>query len=429
MLKEHLQLIRAPRKLPESTLAVVSGWAVVLEGTPPKPPTGQQLYLAPNLRAAVEALRLEGRLEIMASADSPQCPVVLVSISDSELDPVVGRLRDYDVSSGTLVQVNLGAFATTPRSFVQPNPLLPPQEALVGRAVTEVATSSLKNITETIERLSSLRTRRAGTDEGRQASNLVEELFVGACAAKHCVEQVAPIVYGKHPQSSVVCRIVGQGNPKDTVILGCHLDSVAWFSRAPGADDDASGVAAMVEAIRAVTAHDLRFCKSIEFHAYAAEERKLDGSDCIVWHCSRNHEQKYKRPDPKRVAAMIQADMVGFQSDRGLPVIWLHDDLCGRGDNVDSDLTVFLAELARRHLCGVAEVAIGASENFWGWSDHLSWRQRGVPTAFLSEDPRHHNTSLHTAKDTLERLNALDLTAACSGLFVAAAGHIGGVCS
>jgi bacterial leucyl aminopeptidase len=47
-------------------------------------------------------------------------------------------------------------------------------------------------------------------------------------------------------QPSIIARIEGDGTAKDIVILSAHIDSVnqwnPWFGRAPGADDDGSGI-------------------------------------------------------------------------------------------------------------------------------------------------------------------------------------------
>ena len=306
------------------------------------------------------------------------------------------------------------------------------QVDLIARAVTDATSPPSQNtIRDTIRQLSSLYTRKVGTRDGEKASQLVQDLFIDAGAGQYFVEQVAPVVaypYGKPfiPQSSVVCSIPGTPGCEETVILGCHLDSSAGRKdRAPGADDDASGVAAIVVAIKAIATHRIRFRRSIEFHAYAAEERQLHGSKCVVHMgttgCGKKPGQKYSAPNVDGIAAMIQADMVGFQGERGLlPTIFFYNQ------GVDLDLTEFLVRLSRCYLSGVAQVAHVPPGPLGALSDHLIWGQQGVPTAFLCEDPHHYNKLVHTPDDTLAELNALDQTAACSGLMVAAAGHIGG---
>ena len=76
------------------------------------------------------------------------------------------------------------------------------------------------------------------------------------------------------PQPNVVARIEGYDRGGDVVILGAHFDSINsvgpredWrFNRAPGADDDGSGSAAVLEAFRAVVDSEFVPARSLEFH-------------------------------------------------------------------------------------------------------------------------------------------------------------------
>jgi len=61
----------------------------------------------------------------------------------------------------------------------------------------------------------------------------------------------------------VTLTIAGTDLADEKVVVGAHLDSILSFrmsdtARAPGADDDASGVASMTEALRALIASGYR---------------------------------------------------------------------------------------------------------------------------------------------------------------------------
>ena len=91
---------------------------------------------------------------------------------------------------------------------------------------------------------------------------------------------------GITPQPSVVLTIPGTTRADEVVILGAHQDSTRGGCmissnpgcNAPGADDDASGVAVLSEVIRIALAADFRPERTVQFMAYAAEEVGLDGS-------------------------------------------------------------------------------------------------------------------------------------------------------
>lgn len=82
---------------------------------------------------------------------------------------------------------------------------------------------------------------------------------------------------------SVVMTITGTAQPSEIVVLGAHMDSTSSpTSNAPGADDDASGVATLTEVIRVMMLQGYRPAKTVKFMAYAAEEVGLVGSKEIA---------------------------------------------------------------------------------------------------------------------------------------------------
>ena len=82
-----------------------------------------------------------------------------------------------------------------------------------------------------------------------------------------------------HQSENVVGRISGSASPDTVVILGAHYDSIVWdrpMDYAPGADDNASGVAALIELARILSQADLKY--SVEFVAFSTEEVGTAGS-------------------------------------------------------------------------------------------------------------------------------------------------------
>src|SRR6202008_3109734 len=88
-------------------------------------------------------------------------------------------------------------------------------------------------------------------------------------------------------QKSVIATITGTDNPNEVVVIGGHLDSINQSNtgetgRAPGADDDASGVASLTEVYRQMIASGYKPKRTLKFMAYAAEEVGLRGSQEIA---------------------------------------------------------------------------------------------------------------------------------------------------
>ena len=188
-----------------------------------------------------------------------------------------------------------------------------------------------------------------------------------------------------YPQKSVMMTIPGTTRADEVIVIGGHLDSISlsgYSSDAPGADDDASGIATMTEVARVLLAADYRPARTIKFIAYAAEEVGLRGSLAIA---------KDFKARKVNVVGALQLDMTNYQgSDKD---IWLMKDFTSAAQNS------FLVKLI--------ETYVGAT---WGMdacgyacSDHASWTRIGVPASMPFESRMNQrNKHIHTGRDTLE---------------------------
>ena len=80
---------------------------------------------------------------------------------------------------------------------------------------------------------------------------------------------------------NVVAVLPGLGAPDEIYVIGAHYDSVNWAGAtlpAPGADDNASGTAALIEIARVVRESGIVFDATIQFVAFASEELGVVGS-------------------------------------------------------------------------------------------------------------------------------------------------------
>lgn len=211
-------------------------------------------------------------------------------------------------------------------------------------------------------------------------------------------------------QKSVVATIPGSDPNLPTIVVGAHLDSIhrADETNAPGADDDASGVATIIEVIRSLASQRSEFRRSIEFHAYAAEEIGLVGS---------NHLAQTYRNSGKPIAAMLQLDMVAWSTDpKDLTIHLLTND-------TNANLRRSLKELLKTYLNGGYEEGTLSA----GTSDHRSWTNNGFNAVFPFEHPIHHNSYIHSALDTLSTINNIPLATRFAQLVLAFLGHHAGL--
>jgi bacterial leucyl aminopeptidase len=156
-------------------------------------------------------------------------------------------------------------------------------------------------------------------------------------------------------------------------------------SRAPGADDDASGIASLTEVIRVLMANNYRPERTIEFMAYAAEEVGLRGSDAIA------RDYKAQR---KKVKGVLQLDMTNYQGTA--TDIYLYTDYTNAAQNQ------FLANLASTYL---PTLTVGYDRCGYGCSDHASWTNQGFPASFPFESSFNtHDPYIHSSNDTLANM-------------------------
>lgn len=126
--------------------------------------------------------------------------------------------------------------------------------------------------------------------------------------------------------------------------------------RAPGADDNASGSATVLEALRSVVNSRFAPKRTVEFHWYAAEEVGLRGSAAIA--------QLYKTNDVN-VVGMVNFDVVGYQDPR-------YNEVGIYTDNAHPVLVQFLRILVDEYLeygrrdstCGYGKIKPTNHHNF-----------------------------------------------------------------
>lgn len=185
------------------------------------------------------------------------------------------------------------------------------------------------------------------------------------------------------------------GSSAGVVVVGAHYDhlglggrgSLAPDSHEPhlGADDNASGVAGLLEAARLLAEQRSRLRRDIYFTAFSGEELGVLGS--TEW---------TRSPPPgvtmKDVVAMLNLDMVGRMRDNRLAVL---------GVESGQQWRELLAPV-----CDAAHVQCDGSGDGYGPSDHTPFYAAGVPVLhfFTGAHPDYHKPS-----DTPEHINAAGL--------------------
>ncbi|UZO80866.1 M20/M25/M40 family metallo-hydrolase [Aquimarina sp. ERC-38] len=256
---------------------------------------------------------------------------------------------------------------------------------------------NVDSITNHIKELEAFGNRYHTSPSGKQSA-LDLKIKWEQIAAAYNRDDVSVRLYDheRTPMPSVIMTIEGTELPDQIVVVGGHLDSTSRHltdrddpnSRiAPGADDDASGIATITESARALFEIGFKPKRTIEIMAYAAEEIGLVGSKEIA--------SAYDAQN-KNVIAVGQFDMtlyngsakdIHFVEDKGVTDVELTDFFESLLDYYNSE--------------GAHKITYGFTSCGYGCSDHHSWGTQGFRAAFPFEaNFSNSNNNIHTKNDT-----------------------------
>lgn len=204
---------------------------------------------------------------------------------------------------------------------------------------------------------------------------------------------------------NVVGRLTGEEPSRPRVLVGAHYDTV---ENSPGADDNASGVAVMLEAARLL--HGSRFSATVEFVAFGLEEPQ--GSTYRLG--SRSFAAAARRREVAYAGALI-LEMVGYTCDapdsQNVPALlfWKRVPsrgtfLAAAGDWRSGRLLHVFTRAAGRSAPELELVTLRVP--FRGWpvaqtrlSDNASFWDHGYPALMLTDTAFLRNPHYHTPED------------------------------
>ena len=263
------------------------------------------------------------------------------------------------------------------------------QDAIVNSAIAKV---NADNIKTHIQALENYGTRHHTTAKAKTAVQDLKAKWQNLITASGRNDVSVRIVdHVGTTMPSLVLTINGTTAPNEFVIVGAHMDSITNnTNNAPGADDDASGIATISEMIRVLLNINYKPSKTVEFMAYAAEEIGLVGSSEIAQDYAMNN---------KDVISFVQFDMTNYKGSS--------KDVYLTTDSYNSnDLNLFLIELMEHYnKTGAHAFTYGNTICNYGCSDHFSWADNGYDAAFPFEASfSQYNPNIHTTSDKLSNM-------------------------
>jgi len=256
-----------------------------------------------------------------------------------------------------------------------------PFDARIAEMVGQVSSA---RILDSIANLQSFQTRYASTSNCEASGTSIYDYF--RLYGLQTEADYFTFSAANYTTSNIVATLAGQVSPNRVVIVCAHYDSYSNQAKtaAPGADDNASGTAAVMEIARILSGY--RFDFTIKFIAFSAEEWGLYGS--------RRYAQA-ARQRGEDILGVVNLDMIGY-ADR------LPEDL----DLIVNDRSDWLGNkyVAAANLYAPLAILKSINASVTG-SDHSPFWDQGYSALLGIEDIPLKNPHYHKPTDTADTLN------------------------
>ena len=259
------------------------------------------------------------------------------------------------------------------------------------------------------------------------------QLLSAACGG--CIRIETPqqsFTNARVPQPSLVQDVIaiqkGDGDPDRVVIIAGHIDSrvtdiMNATSDAPGANDDGSGVAAVLEAARVLSKHHFR--ATLVYAVLSGEEQGLLGGKVLA---------DFARAQGWRVEADLNNDIIGNSEGQGGERV---RDLVrvfsegvratetaaeaekrrlngGELDSPSRNLSRYMADLADQYLAPFSVKMIYRADRFGRGGDQLPMQAAGFPAVRVTEGAenyrcQHQDLRVENGVVFGDRLEGVDL--------------------
>ena len=196
------------------------------------------------------------------------------------------------------------------------------------------------------------------------------------------------------PTRNVVMKIPGNDKnlKNEFVILGAHFDHLGWGgpgsgSRVPdtvgvhhGADDNASGVAMVLDLAKRLSASRKMLKRSVLVMSFSGEEEGLLGSRWFADNAGI---------DLNKVNAMVNLDMVGRLNENS------QVQISGVGTSDPLKKIIYSS-------CDTSALKLSLASEGYGPSDHSSFYGKNIPVLFITTGA---HLDYHTPADTWDKIN------------------------
>jgi Zn-dependent M28 family amino/carboxypeptidase len=216
---------------------------------------------------------------------------------------------------------------------------------------------------------------------------------------------------------NVIVEKKGLSRPDEIVLVGAHYDTC--FN--PGADDNASGVAGLLELARSFESKNP--ARTVRFVAFVNEEPPFFRTELMG---SRVHA-KGARERGEKIAVMIALEMIGYYTDR--PFSQKYPPLLGLFYPNRGNFIAFVGDFASLGRLSRAKKAFRGASTFpvrilaaphalpgVDFSDHASFWKENYPAFMVTDTAFYRYPHYHSFKDTPDRLDYPSMAEVVLGL-------------
>jgi len=212
--------------------------------------------------------------------------------------------------------------------------------------------------------------------------------------------------------TNIEVELQGQKKPEEIIIIGAHYDSVVG---SPGANDNGSGVAGILEIARRLYGQALS--RTIRFVAFVNEEPPFFQTEAMgsLVYANRSAEKGEK------IVGMLTLETIGYFRDepgsQHYPALinFFYPDkgnfIAFVGNLSSRRLLRKAIDIFRKHATIPSE---GAALPAWiqgvDWSDHWSFWENGYPAIMITDTAPYRYPYYHTAQDTPDKIDYEKMT-------------------
>ena len=220
------------------------------------------------------------------------------------------------------------------------------------------------------------------------------------------------------PSDNLEIALAGTAQASEIIVVGAHYDSVRG---SPGANDNASGVAALLEIGRALKGAGLR--RTVRLIAFVNEEPPF-----FYWgEMGSGVYAKAARARGDDIGLMMSLEMLGAYSD--IPGSQRYPPLLGWLYPERANFIAFVSNIASRHALRRTVAAFRSVSAFpseylvapgivpgVSWSDQLSFWREGYPAIMVTDTAFYRYPHYHTTQDTPEKIDYVRMAQVVEGL-------------